>query len=334
MAAASTRLSRIRKAAAAWVVRLADPDCGDADRQAFAAWRAQSLDHDVAFEREAAAWERLDRLGAVRPGAAAPDPDLLASFAAEPGRARAWDWRRLAAAAAVVVVAPALALVAVDVWGDPAYATGVGERRLVVLPDHSRVELNTDTKVVVHMRGGARTVRVVRGEAVFDVAAGARPMLIEADGTRVATGNGQVDVRLAGPRTTVVVARGDASVSDRRGGGRVYRLAASSEAVFGAGGEAQHALSSDQLEQGLAWRQDAVDLNGRTLAEAVEEFNRYNRRKIVLADSSISNLVLGGVFNDRDVDGFTRAVTLTFPVQASADAQGDILLSARAGAPN
>src|SRR4051812_36077438 len=72
------KLQALRDEAAAWVVRLSDPSCSDAERVAFEAWRHQSPAHDATYEREAAAWERLDRLRALRPGLAEADPDLLA----------------------------------------------------------------------------------------------------------------------------------------------------------------------------------------------------------------------------------------------------------------
>jgi transmembrane sensor len=44
-----------------------------------------------------------------------------------------------------------------------------------------------------------------------------------------------------------------------------------------------------------------------TLAEAVAEFNRYNRQKIVIADPQIAKLEIGGTFPSDDVKLFGRA---------------------------
>ena len=74
-----SRREAVRQAAALWVVRLDDASCSAADRAAFEAWRDESHEHEAAFEREAAAWARLERLRAMRPAAERPDRDLLAA---------------------------------------------------------------------------------------------------------------------------------------------------------------------------------------------------------------------------------------------------------------
>ena len=49
------------------------------------------------------------------------------------------------------------------------YATTVGEQRTIVLPDQSRMALNTDTEVRIFYRSSARGIEIRRGEATFSV---------------------------------------------------------------------------------------------------------------------------------------------------------------------
>jgi transmembrane sensor len=51
-----------------------------------------------------------------------------------------------------------------------------------------------------------------------------------------------------------------------------------------------------------------VTFAGETLAEAVAEFNRYNSRKLVIADRSISFISIGGQFRVSDVQSFVAAL--------------------------
>ena len=44
-----------------------------------------------------------------------------------------------------------------------------------------------------------------------------------------------------------------------------------------------------------------------TLADAVTEFNRYNRQKLVVADSAVAHLTIVGTFPINDVGMFVRA---------------------------
>src|SRR3546814_5131662 len=50
------------------------------------------------------------------------------------------------------------------------YRTGIGEQRTFELADGSKVTLNTATEIRVDYRARERIVRLVRGQALFDVA--------------------------------------------------------------------------------------------------------------------------------------------------------------------
>src|SRR5262249_50414206 len=54
----------------------------------------------------------------------------------------------------------------------------------------------------------------------------------------------------------------------------------------------------------LAWTQGRIWFKQNTLAEAVAEFNRYNRRQLVIADPAIATLRVGGAFDVTDPDAF------------------------------
>jgi transmembrane sensor len=317
----------VREAAASWAVRLSDPACTDADRAAFEAWRDASPAHEAAFEREAAVWDRFDRLRALRPAEPEPDADLLAPAA------RSQPVLRWAAA-----VAGAAVLAGIGVWtvgGAPAYATAVGERRLVVLEDGTRVELNTDSRIVVRYRRGERQVKLVRGEALFEVAPDAsRPFVVTARDRRVEAESAAFNVRLQPKAVQVIVAKGDVDIADTSpfgGSDDEAHLAAGVVGVYGEKGGVAQPLERARIDQALAWRHGQIALNGQTLESAVAEFNRYSaERQLVVADPAISGYRLGGYFGVDDMDGFVRALQTTFPVKATA-ADRTIYLSAAAG---
>lgn len=85
-----------------------------------------------------------------------------------------------------------------------------------------------------------------------------------------------------------------------------------------------------EIDRALAWRSGKIDLAGETLADAVAEFNRHNRRKLVIADERLSGERLFGVFRTDDPDGFASAVYRSLGVRVAEDAGGAI----RIGAPN
>jgi transmembrane sensor len=320
-----SRREAVRQAAAQWVVRLDDPSCSDADRAAFEAWRGDSHEHEAAFEREAAAWTRLERLRALRPGLDAPDRDLLVE---RQPRLASIPWARgMAAAAAIALVVAGT----MTFDGGTAYATAIGERRVVVLSDNSRIELNTDSKVVVRYRKGVREVKLIRGEAVFEAAKDVRPFVIKAaDAVMQADGSTEMAVRLRSDGAAVTVKRGavdlDAAQTERKDD---LRLTAGVTAIYSSAGSRSRAVSDSEIDRALAWRQGAIALNGQSLEQAVAEFNRYNRQQIRIADPSISGLRLAGYFQTTEPNSFVSAVTSAFPVRAAAGTDGAIRLSRR-----
>ena len=320
---------KVASQASAWVVRLADPNAPADQRRAFEAWRSQSPHHEVAYEQAAAAWERLDRLQALNRRAARADADLLAP---RKGRLSVWRPRHPLqwAAAAISLAAAVVGAVAVDAWAFPAYATAVGERRVVVLADGTRAELNTNSKIVVHFHHGHREVVVVRGEALFKIKDDGRPFLVRAaEHARVQAERAELDVRIRDRSADIVVRQGDATASPQpavfeREAASPDRLLPGADAKYGPDGVSVHQIGPVEVDRVLAWRQGAIELSGQTLAEAVEEFNRYNRRHLTVSDSSIARLRLAGYFQSDDLAGFVGAVTSAFPVRAVAGAENEI----------
>lgn len=322
------RREAVRQAAALWVVRLDDPSCSDADRAAFEAWRDESHEHEAAYEREAAAWTRLDRLRAMRPGAGSPDRDLLAAKRPRlPALSRAPWARGLAAAAIMGLVVTGT----MTIGGGTAYATAIGERRVVVLSDNSRIELNTDSKVVVRYRKGVREVTLVRGEAVFEAAKDARPFVIKAaDAVMQADASTEMAVRLRSDGAAVTVRKGVVDLDPRPSEGQDdVRLKAGVAAIYSSAGSRSQVVSESEIDRSLAWRQGAIALNGQSLEQAAAEFNRYNKQQIHIADPSISGLRLAGYFQTTEPKSFVNAVTSAFPVRASEGPDGAIRLTRR-----
>lgn len=326
---ASSQREVIGEQAARWVATLSAPRCTSADRAAFEAWRAESPAHEAAYEREAAAWAALDRLRDLRPAGQAPNPDL---FAAAPTHAsqRTLGWLaahpRIAATAAGLALALATAgPMAFGLMASPAYATALGERRIVMLEDGSRIELNTSSKVVVRYRRGMRDVRLVEGEALFHIARDARPFVVRMEHARIQARDGEVSVRLRSDGAQVLVVSG--AVTTETAGATPAALAPGAEATVRADGAEARPASQDRIRQALAWRQGAVALNGETLAEAAAEFNRYNRVRIVVENRAIADLRLAGYFETDDPQGFADAMTRAFPVASRRGADGSIILS-------
>jgi transmembrane sensor len=317
--------------AAQWVVLLASGACDDATRQRFVVWRNSSPDHELAFEREQFAWERTERLRALRPADALDGHALRPSGVMESllrsGAGALVRWRSVAIAASLVVAAG----LATMLWAHATtqvYATQVGERRSVHLADGSRLELNTDTRVAVRMSHGSRHLELLQGESLFEVAHDtARPFIVAIGDSTVRAVGTAFNIRRHGSGFKVLVTEG---IVDARGEAQGsapafdIRIPAGSTVAFGSRGVENHRASPEEQERMLAWRSGMVALAGETLGEAVAEFNRYNAMQLVVVDRGIGGIQLGGYFDAHDLDAFVKVLSTTFGV--GAERAGDAIL--------
>ena len=80
-------------------------------------------------------------------------------------------------------------------------------------------------------------------------------------------------------------------------------------------------------ERMLDWRDGLLVFRDTTLAEAATEFNRYNARKLVVADDTAGALRVGGNFRWDNAEGFARLLERGFPVRAEYQAARIVLHS-------
>ncbi len=76
----------------------------------------------------------------------------------------------------------------------------------------------------------------------------------------------------------------------------------------------------------LSWTAGRLSFQGEPLSEAVAEFNRYNRRHLVVADPSIVEISFGGNFRATDPESFVETLEHSFGVRADTAADGTIQL--------
>lgn len=309
--------------AADWLSKVdASPDSPQL-RADFERWLEADAAHEAAFLRLQTVWGRLDRLSSIRAAASEPfDPDLFAP----PASKRIYSRRiPLAVAASGLVAAVVLGFFAAVFPANVSYTTKIGERRLVRLEDNSSVSLNTQSALKVDYRETERRVEMHSGEALFKVEKdAARPFVVAVKGLEVRAVGTAFDIRVKADVVEVAVTEGTVAVKPEPSwlspGSEISsetRVTAGQVAIYsGSRGVIRNADSPD-LERRLAWESGMIAFDGEPLSEAVEEFNRYNAHKIVIADPRIAGLHVGGYFRSDDVSGFVSALRSGFDLQAS-----------------
>lgn len=293
---------RIEDEAARWLMRRDEPDWSPADQAALDAWLQDATAHKAAFWRLEHGWNAAGRLAAT----ARPDP--------VPAPRPIWRRPAILAIAASLLLALGFGFILMRPASAPpgrdatAFATEVGERRSVALADGSHVELNTGTRLRASLAPALRELWLDEGEAYFDVAHDARrpfvvhagPRTITVLGTKfsvrfdrgrvqvaVSEGRVRIDRPAAADRSTTTITRGDLAVAE----GRSLLVAENSVA---------------RVENSFSWRRGMLTFEQSSLADAASEFNRYNRRHVVIADPAAAGIRIGGSFEAGNVEAFGR----------------------------
>ncbi|HVZ67853.1 MAG TPA: FecR domain-containing protein [Rhizomicrobium sp.] len=273
----------------------------DDDQAELDGWLNESFANRTAYWRLEAAWERANRLNALRPMA-------RQLRAAKPEKTGGLPIK--IAAAAVLITA-----VGASIWKFPArestgsYATPIGAHERITLADGTRIELNTNSELRLEKNARNRVVRLVRGEAFFEVRHdAARPFIVLAQGHRV------VDL---GTKFVVREQQGGIRVSVLEGSARLEAGEAGTSAKAAVLKPGDVALATegsiriekehiDTLQTQLGWQRGVLVFHHATLAEVASEYNRYNDRRIVIADPEVAKLTISATLPTNDVDGFAR----------------------------
>jgi transmembrane sensor len=218
-------------------------------------------------------------------------------------------------------------------------STAVGDYRRLPLADGSTLELNTATEVRYRLSEAVRELDLTAGEARFRVAHDAeRPFVVIARDTVVRAVGTEFTVRIhENGKVDVVVAEGVVAVSHqpREGAlrellfGRVVPLDGGTAVpernmvTDDAGRLAVVQMTRAKIEAHDAWRSNMLVFDETPLSEIVEEFNRFNRRKLEIADPDIGNVPIGGRYRPRDVEGFLRNLATVMKIQVVIVRSGD-----------
>lgn len=202
------------------------------------------------------------------------------------------------------------------VSGSMSITTALGEHRSVLLSDGSTVTLNTDSHVRLDLNAKTRDVRLVRGEALFEVAKDPnRPFRVYSDNVVVQAIGTEFTVYRHDDETRVTVVEGRVLV-DWDTVAAAPSVAPPPSVQLGAGMQVAVVKDDPQLipvmanlEKAKAWTDRRLIFDRETVADIVAEFNRYNREQLICGDPSLGSRRLGGVFNANDPDEFIELLS-------------------------
>ena len=333
--------------AAEWAVRLMDRMSAK-DRQELTAWLAADPLNGRAIEAIVAAWQSVDhyaasaQIMALRESALAEGREILTR---RHSRQRTCGW--LVAAALLLTIAGG----GLWQWLTPqAFATGLGERRIVALSDGSRISLDASTIVQFAYSRDKRQLWLKQGRAKFDVAKDPlRPFSVSAANKMVVATGTSFSVERIENQVRVVLYEGHVAVLESSGTNAPHPidvgpkqvpvdrlLSIGNELILPAvkpSGVRFEPVSIEPIDAGrsLSWESGLLVFEDEPLELAVDRMNRYAKRPLVIADPAVARLRISGVFRAGDTDALVEGLAAAFGVQARQGADAISLFDLQAG---
>lgn len=342
-----------RDAAAWWFARACSGNFTAAGQQSLDQWRAADPRHEQEWQTLAFLWQTSADLPRAelrlmlaeaeaeaetetetetesRVASKAPAPSRVPprGQARPMPRARQFGWG-LATALTLIVLGLGLYL------NQPGYVaelvTARGEIRQEALPDGSVLTLNTDSRATVRYYPGRRSVELGAGEAHFEVAHRDRQAFFVTAGSASVRVTGTVfSVRRLDDGARITVQAG--AVELRQGAWwQVWReptrLGANQAADLTRG--RLSAISTVNADRLTAWREGKLAFSNQSLAQVVDEMNRYLAQPIRIDDPGLRDRRVSGIFNLADPEDFGKAVQASLPVKLRVRPDGGLDLLPR-----
>jgi transmembrane sensor len=311
-------------AALEWFTRLRNVEPDTATRKEFEAWLTAHPRHVEEFRAFEEMWGAKPFLSAV---AALDTPQLGAYLLEKTTRKKSSRWMVGASAAAAIM------LVALGAWQFPSiflawqadYMTATGSQSTVALPDGSTMVLNTASAVTVDFSDGHRSVRLLQGEAFFDVQRDPdHPFRVVGEYGEVEVKGTAFSVRTDEEETEVVLERGLVDVTCLCDAGGQIELRPGQSVI--ATPQALLSVRDTDARRKLAWRDGRISFEDVPLGDVLDELRRYYGGNIFVADSRVNRLVVTGNYRLDNIEGAIRTLADAAGVSMTRIPGGFIIL--------
>ncbi|MCP6697592.1 FecR family protein [Pseudomonas donghuensis] len=293
----------VLREAAEWLVRL-DDEPSAADQQAFSAWLAEADEHLDAVQRLQGSLAPLREL-----------PRAPARAALQRVTTRAPGKQALKAlAVSLALLLPGAALLQ---HYPPAYLmadlrTGTGQWRSEQLPDGSRISLEGRTAVDLQFDAQTRTVRLLSGDILVDVAKdAARPFRVVTEHGSIRALGTRFRVEHLDESTRLVMIESSTEV---RSGASTQTVSAGQQVQFSASGmQAVQAVDASGLEQ--AWARQQMLVREQPLSEVLERLARNHQGYLLFDAKALAHLNVTAVLPADDSERALRLLARSFPIR-------------------
>jgi len=315
--------------ASEWIAKI-DRKLNKSEQQAFKAWLAEDIQHQALLIKMASLWDKMDSLNQL--AELFPDAQLHES---KQNRKSNHKWYWAAAASIFITVFTSILLQTQNLsWLSDdqqfvRYETAVGENSTIILPDNSKVQLNTNSVLLVKYTDKYRLLELQRGELLVEVAHNKkRPLSVVANHQVIQAVGTAFSVQVEAKKVELIVTDGRVIVGQLKKAehptAKTLTIDHSSLAV--SKGELASLdidkqktkvvkIDNDTINKNLSWRQGHIVFKGESLAEAMAEVSRYTSVKFEIADQELNKIQIAGRFKTGDVAGLIGALNNNFNIK-------------------
>ena len=192
------------------------------------------------------------------------------------------------------------------------FATHHAGHQVVMLEDGSTLSLAAESRVDVRFSGKERQLRLVAGQALFEVAHDEkRPFMVQAGNGIITAVGTAFDIRLDRKDTQVTVVKGIVDISMRRldATATIARARRGDQVKFsireqnGSPVAYVSRRSGVDLDSITSWTRGKLFFDGEPLEEAISLINTYASKKLVLKNPAYASMPVYGLLDQGDVQG-------------------------------
>ncbi|MDO6426776.1 FecR domain-containing protein [Thalassotalea sp. 1_MG-2023] len=332
--------NKIDEEASIWLVRLDSGNLSEQSRKELKAWLAADERHQVALKAMAEIWDDMD--------------EILNNIDEKASSNKISLWAVLKPVTAPAMLAASISFIALFIWlmmpldvTKNSYITVKGQQIETTFKDGSIIHLNTDSHIETEFSAEKRLVKLIKGEALFEVAHDAnRPFIVYAGDRLVQAIGTKFVVHLKPKNIQVTVTDGKVKMSKVHHNANIADIKAldntviQKDDVYLTKGEkavvAENKtptlthVASDNMTRELSWLDGQLIFDNEALFDVIEEINRYIDVTLVLKEPSLHDIKISGRFELGDSEALIEALELSFNIESQRLGSNKILLTKKA----
>lgn len=290
------------KSATHWYARLNADDVSEADRQAFANWKAASAEN-------AQAWQRVETTARQFDGI---QPGVSKVTLMRPDRRRALKQLGMLAAVGTLGWMGYREQPWQSMLAD--YSTDIGQHHDIRLVDGTHLILNTESAIDVSYTAQSRMVILHKGEIMIETGHGPgshAPFIVKTRQGRVQALGTRFVVRDHDDYSVVRVFDGATAITPESQPDAQRILRAGEQALF----DNNHVAAPQAIPPGVDyWTRGIISAANMPLKDFIVEIRRYHTG-ILRCDPGIAELPISGAYPVDNLDAVLNSLARTYPIR-------------------